>query len=127
MRRVEADHHKERLFRVPYVPLIPQIGGGFDCFKFGRPLVYLMLDAFGIPIVRMLVDVIGPVRIPVIETMPAFCRRIGIPGRNTVFHVFSGTFRVIGSRAVDMQFPDISTVISGLAEHVANAGRIFAQ
>ena len=93
----------------------------------GRPLVYLVFDAFGIPIVRMLVHIIGPVRIPIVETVPAFCRSVGIPGWNTVFHIFSGTFRVIGSRAVDMQFPDISTVISGLAEHVANAGRIFAQ
>ena len=33
---------------------------------------------------------------------------------------------VVGSGAVDMQFPDISTIVASLAEHVADAGRIFA-
>ena len=59
--------------------------------------------------------------------MPSLGRCIRIPGRHPVLYIMSRILRIIRCREVGMQLSEVRTVVSRLAEHVADTLRILAQ
>ena len=122
---VETYYHKKRFIFIPDIPFITQISDRLIGFMFGRPLIYIVALSFRVPVMRVLMYVECPIRIPVIEPMSAFWRSISIPGGTGFSYVFPRIIRVVRGRVVQMQLTDISTIITGFAEYITDAFSIY--